>query len=299
MSMNTKRTAIAAAVAAGLAAACLAAGDVTGVEVPPAELARRQARSVHLRYGGQPPEVSGAAVTVTVREAHPGSYFMALGWSCGYCGIQELSNGAHVLIFSVWDPVDPYDFDAKPGDVREDLQAKVLYADPAMHVSRFGGEGTGAKTMSEYNWKVGENVRFKVETSPDGLNRTAFTCYLRDSSSEGWRKLASISTMNRHGMAPDFGQLHSFVEDFRRNYDSAKRIRRAEFSDVQAFSSVDGKWHTLRQAHFTADPTPSDAVDAGPVAGRPDAFFLATGGSTTNATVKLWSRVVLPERSAE
>ena len=262
------------------------------VAATPEETARRQARSVHLRYASPTPKVSGAAVTVTVRESYPGTYFMALGWSCGYCGLQELPDGRHVLIFSVWDPVDPFDFSAKPENVRVEHRAKVIYADPLLDVARFGGEGTGARTMAGYGWKVGEPVRFRIEAEPDGSNRTAFTCLLQDASTgEGWHRLATISTMNRDGEAPGLDTLHSFVEDFRRDYDSATRVRRAEFSGVVARSVDDGKWHPIVQARFTGDSTPSSNVDAGRVEGNPGAFFLATGGTTQNNTTRLWSEI--------
>ena len=284
-------------IAAAMAASMAAFGAPQAKTLPnnglsPEETAKRQARSVHLRYHDREPRISGAAVTVTVHEAHPGSYFMALGWSCGYCGIQELRNGSHVLLFSVWDPGDPHDYDAKPDTVKEEIRAKVLYSHPDMQVSRFGGEGTGAKTMAQYDWKVGEPVRFKVEIEPDGTNRTAFTCSLQDASDNGgWRRLATISTMNINGSAPDFGLLHSFVEDFLRNYDSAKLARRAEFSDIAVLSTDDGQWHPVQRAWFTGDSTPSTNVDGGRVPGNPHAFFLATGGSTTNATTSLWKEV--------
>ena len=262
----------------------------TAAAIEPAELAKRQARSVHLRYEGLPQDVTGAAATVTIREAPPGTYFSVMCWSCGYCGLQCLANGEHRLIYSVWDPVDPHDYSARADAVKEDIRAKVLYADPMMEVSRFGGEGTGAKTMAKYDWEVGVPVRFRVETEAEGTNRTAFTCFLRDPGSEGgWRKLATISTMNRKGKAAQIGGIYSFVEDFRRNYDSAKRVRRAEFSDMEVRTPAG--WQPVERAMFTADPTPSKNIDAGRVKGNPRAFFLSTGGSTTNATTKLWAEI--------
>ena len=290
--MNIKTIITGAAVAVA-SVRCLTASAVPGfIEASPEETARRQARSVHLRYPSPSPVISGAAVTVTVRKSHPGSYFMALGWNCGYCGIQELPDSRHVLIFSVWDPVDPFDFAAQPENVKLEHRAKVLYADPLMDVARFGGEGTGARTMAGYGWKIGQPVRFKIETEPDGTNRTAYTCWLQDASNaDGWHKLATISTMNRSGQAPGFGLLHSFVEDFRRDYDSATRMRLAEFSGIEARSAEDGKWRPIVRATFSGDNTPSSNIDAGRVPDNPGAFFLATGGATTNATTRLWQEI--------
>lgn len=285
--MMKEKAAVAAAVLAGaMMAFCPAqAKTLPNQGLPLEEVAKRQARSVHLRYYARPLKISGAAVTVTVRETYPGSYYMALGWSCGYCGIQELSDKSRVLIFSVWDPTDPHDYDAKPEAVREEERAKVLYANSELDVSRFGGEGSGVKAMAYYDWKVGQPVRFKVTTEPDGTNRTAFTCFLGHEGT--WYKLATISTMNIDGEAPDFGLLYSFVEDFQRNYKSAQNVRRAVFSDIKTLSSLDGRWHPIDRAWFSGDNTPSENVDAGRLEKDPLAFFLATGGSTTNATTRL------------
>lgn len=266
--------------------ACAAKPD----QPSPEELVKRQARSVHLYYADFPRTgVTSATATVTVRQSHPGSYFAALVWDTGYCGIQDLPGGDHVVIFSVWDPVDPYDFSAKADSVSEDIRAKVLYADPLMDVARFGGEGTGARTMAGFAWKEGQGVSFKVDSEDDGETRTKFTCYVKMAGDTGdWYKLATISTIRRKGIEKGITTLYSFVEDFHRNYESAKHSRRAEFSDVGAF--YDGAWHSLKVAYFSADNTPSTNIDAGKM---PDtgAFFLATGGDTKNETTALWGRI--------
>ena len=283
-------------------AMCLAAGTMTIAAMPslaastlvttPDDAAKRQARSVHLRYRPSVKKIVGAIASVTPREVVPGTYFCTIGWNCGYCGIQELFGGEHVVIFSVWDPGDPYDFSAKQENVKEEHRAKVLYSDPLMDVARFGGEGTGARTMAGYSWKVGVPARLKVTTEPDGETRTAFTCWLQDASNaDGWHKLATISTLNLNGVSSELGNLHSFVEDFRRDYKSLKNVRRAEFSGIEVLSAEDGRWHPVVDAVFSADETPSANVDGGRVPGNPGAFFLATGGATTNATTRIWSEV--------
>lgn len=256
----------------------------------PEDLAARQARSVHLYYGNDPDGlISAAAATVTVRESYDGSYFAALVWDAGYCGIQDHIDGTRAIIFSVWDPVDPYDFTAKPDEVEEYLRAKIVYSAPEMSVDRFGGEGSGVRTMAGFAWRENKPFRFKVECEPYGDNRMLYTCYVKDGEDGGfdWFKLASISTV-RHperGAVGGLGTLNSFVEDFMRNGESAKQARRAEFSDVEVF--YQGEWHQLTRAMFTGDSTPSLNVDAGKIP-ETGAFFLATGGATTNATTELW-----------
>lgn len=288
-----------AAAAAAVPAAASAAdktdrpSDVVAgiVASTPEETAKRQARSVHLRYRGLPSEMSAVAVTLVPREVHPGTYFAAIGWNRGYCGLQELRNGKRKVIFSVWDPGNPFDFQAKPESVKEEHRAKVLYAAPGVEVSRFGGEGTGAKTMADFAWIAGEGVRFKVTCSPDGTDRMAYTCFVADPFSEdGWRRLATISTLGRGWIAN--GEVYSFVEDFMRNYDSAKRVRRAEYLNVEACAAGGDSWVKAADAQFTADATPSLNIDAGRVCGGGrNSFFLVTGGGTVNAVTRPFGAV--------
>lgn len=249
-------------------------------------LAKRQARSVHLFYLTNPSNrIDAAAVSVIVRESHPGTYFAVIGWDGGYCGIQEHVNGEHVLIFSVWDPVDPHDYSAREESVKEDIRAKILFVDPRMDVARFSGEGSGARTMAGCNWEKDVPIRFMVECAEDGADRVAYTCYLYDTSfAGGWRKIASISTLRNPGGVVGLTSLHSFVEDFRRDYESATLARRAEFADVQVMS--EGKWQYVNRARFSADSTPSKNIDAGKVGEA--SFFLATGGVTQNSHTPLW-----------
>lgn len=272
--------------------ACVAltvcAGDASRRSAPsPEELAKRQARSVHLFYTGPyRTDVTAAAATVTVRKSYPGSYFAALVWDGGYCGIQELPRGDRVLIFSVWDPVSPQDMTAKADNVSEELRARIVYADPFMSATRFEGEGSGAKTMAKFDWKENSPVRFKVESQEDGEDRTMFTCYVMDlENMADWRKVASISTVRRPGVAKGLVSIYSFVEDFMRNGESARNDRRAEFSDIEILGG--NGWQPITAGWFSADNTPSTNVCAGKIAGT-GTFFLATGGDTANGTENLF-----------
>lgn len=268
-----------------MAAMTMAAGAVLAAPMTdPAELAKRQARSVHLQYAQPAKDAVSARGSVTVTESQAGSYFCLFGWDCGYCGIQDLGGDNRVIIFSVWDPVDPFDWAAKPDDVKEEMRAKVLYSHPVVNVARFGGEGTGARTMAGFNWKEGEPVSIQIDSEPDGTNRTAYTCSVF--TENGWIKLSTVSTLKHGGNARGLNGLYSFIEDFRRNYASAKLSRRAEYSNIEVKSTKDGEWTPISRAVFTADSTPSLAIDAG----RTDAgaFFLKTGGATANEHTRLW-----------
>ena len=270
----TLRCAFAGVAAAGIAFAARAqSGD---------EQAKRQARSVHLRWAGLPADAVEVVGTVNVTQEQTNSYFMVIGFDGGYMGVQNL-HGQHVGIFSIWDPTEnEYDPKAKEGDVDQSIRATVKYADPNVTVSRFGGEGTGAKTMFGCPWRVGTPLTFRLTAEPDGADRTLFTGYIGDGKDEV--KLAAISRIS-HGQPSTIREVHSFVEDFWRNGLSKTLVRRAEFTGFAGRSAGGGEMCPAVAAMFTADSNTLMTIDAGPVAGG---GFLQTGGDTKNEHCKLY-----------
>ena len=95
--------------------------------------------------------------------------------------------------------------------------------------------------------------------------------------------------MRYPGLARDLNGLYSFIEDFGRNYKSAQVSRRAEFSHLAFKKAPDSEWRPITKAMFSADVTPSLAIDAGRT--ETGAFFMQTGGATTNSHTRLWSLV--------
>ena len=238
----------------------------------------RGARSVHVWHPG--PGAEWVYGEVKVEASVPGSYFSVIGFNCGYFGIQELYDGSRVAIFSVWDPGDPFNFSAKADIVEERLRTKNLYAGKGVNVGRFGGEGTGGKSMMPFNWKIGDTCRFAVYARRDGDHRAAYTGYLwRDGA---WFKMATFSTLQSKG-DPAIKGVYSFVEDFRRQPESKQQIRRASFLNF-FLKPAGGAWVASADGRFTADNNPSPAIDAEIVE---NGFTLTTGGVTTNSHVKL------------
>ena len=247
------------------------------------EEAKRQARSVHLFWHGIQKDATEVTGAVKVTQDQTNSYYMVIGFDGGYMGIQNVG-GHHVGIFSIWDPVGhAFDFAARPDDVAESLRAKVLYAAPNVSVSRFGGEGTGAKTMFGTNWEVGRDVYFRIKTEMDGTDRIKFTGFIGDGKKE--LKIATISRLS-HGKKPIVSGVYSFVEDFWRNGLSKTLVRRAEFTKFASRVSEKDKFTPCTGAYFSADGNTLKTIDAGPVEGG---GFLQTGGNTENKTVPLHS----------
>ncbi len=244
--------------------------------------AGRQARSVHLFWQGIQKDANEVVGAVKVTQDQTNSYYMVIGFDGGYMGIQNV-NGKHIGIFSVWDPVGhAHDYSARADSVAESLRAKVLYSDPSVHVTRFGGEGTGAKTTFFTDWEVGRDVYFRILVESDGKDRNKYTGFIGDGKKE--MKIATISRLS-HGTKPIVGSVYSFVEDFWRNVYSKTVVRRAEFTKFASRANANEPFKPCTGAYFSADGNKLMTIDAGPVK---DGGFLQTGGKTENKTVPLW-----------
>ncbi len=239
-------------------------------------------RSVHLAYAGT--EVVAFANQVQVESSAPGTYFMVCGWDAGYFGMQELANGKKLILFSVWDNAQGDNPDA----VQEPERVKLLHRDPAVRVKRFGGEGTGGQSFFDFDWRIGETYRFMVTCQPNE-NRTEYSGYFFLPVEGTWKKLVTFSTITG---GKNMRSLYSFVEDFKRDRESTKQTRRAQFGGGW-LKAVEGQWQAIQSARFTADANPVLNIDAGSIDGS--RFFLATGGAIINLETRLRETILLKQ----
>ncbi|MBO7482903.1 MAG: DUF3472 domain-containing protein [Kiritimatiellae bacterium] len=244
-----------------------------------------RARSVHLQYAPVAERAVALRGSVTVTQTQTNTYFAIINCDRAYCGIQDLGARGRIFIFSVWEPDNGFDLNARQDQVAEDVRAKILYVGTDTKASRFGGEGTGAKTITEIGWKEGETVTAMIEAEPDGADRTAFTCIIRQGENGPVRKIATISTIGR--MTSIGSPFASFVEDFWRRPPSSSLVRRAVFSGFASRSEGSAEWIPVTRAKFSADDLQVMTIDAGKVG--PGAYFLQTGGDTKNEHAPLWS----------
>jgi hypothetical protein len=237
-------------------------------------------RSVHLAY----PAGEGVAFynEVKVEQSAPGTYFCVCGFRQGYYGIQELGNGKKLLIFSIWDPGKQDD----PKAVAAERRVRLVAKDEKVRVGRFGGEGTGGQSFFDFDWKPGETYRFLVRAKHAG-ERTEYSASFYLPEAKAWKHLATFSTP---GDGKLLGGYYSFVEDFKRDRDSATRVRKAVYGNGWV-QTKDEKWTPLGRARFTADSNPVLNINAG-LSG--DRYFLATGGDTRNSDTPLWKDALLP-----
>ncbi len=210
---------------------------------------------------------------------------LACGWSKGYFGIQELASGKKLVIFSVWDPAAG----DNAANVPPEKQVKMLHKNAEVRVGRFGNEGTGGQSFFDYDWKINTAYRFLVTAKADGPDRTAYSGHFYVPEKKEWKHLVYFPALTTDRIKWCGAVLA--VEDFRRNKISATQIRRAAFGNGWV-KSTEGKWISLDKARFTADANPVLNIDAGSVG---PAFFLATGGTTENATTKLRESIARKE----
>ncbi len=194
-------------------------------------LESKACRSVHLKYPASESVVFYNEVSVD--RSSPGTYFCVCGFNMGYFGIQELTRGRKLIIFSVWDPGRQND----PSAVDKDRRVKVLHQGDDVRVRRFGNEGTGGQSFFDYDWKVGEVYRFMVTAGIEEA-RTAFSAYFFLPEEKKWKHLVTFSTL---AGGQRLGGYYSFIEDFRRNRISATKVRKAHFGSGW-IKTTEGQW---------------------------------------------------------
>ncbi len=235
----------------------------------------RAARSVHLWY--EAPESIAFYNEATVEKSSTASYFMACGFSKGYFGIQELGNKKKVVLFSVWEPGKQNN----PNTTPEQRRVKTISSGKGVRVKRFGGEGTGGQSFFDYDWKVGETIRFVVFARKEqGSERTQYAGYVFLPRLGRWQHMATFSTLANGHLLRGY---YSFVEDFRRDGKSPHENRRASFGNGWVMTG-EKKWLPLTRTRFTADRNPLLNIDSGT---ENDRFYLATGGEIENENTKL------------
>lgn len=257
----------------------------------PQELAKRQCRSVHLRHQPVPENSQAIYIESVPLKVSPGTYFSAANFDGGYIGFQELANKEHILIFSIWDPVAHGE---NPDDVPEADRVKAIKIGKKVDkAERFGNEGTGGKSFYKYPWKLKEKMKFLVIWKPIDDKFKQISGYFYDNHAKKWELIACWKT---HRAAKEFSQAVSFVEDFKRDGESATKEREAAFGPVFVYTS-EKKWVQTAKAGFTADPTDSPAVacDWSP---EWKAYVLKTGGKTKTGDFKLWATQDMPKDSA-
>ncbi len=241
----------------------------------PENMAKRQCTSVHLGYRPTLPSHTAAYTEVVIEKSAPGTYFAANNFTAGYIGFQQLIEphetlGERVAIFSIWDAKDSGD---NPHAAAEEDRAKLIQRGEGVDIARFGGEGTGGRSMRAFPWKEGEVLRTLVIEKPDGEHFRQIAGYIWNPTTSKWELM---SCWRIQALTRGLGGGCGFVEDFCRNVDSKNHERRASFGP--AYRWVEGQWHQADVFTFTKDANPNMEINCRRSALR-GYYSLATGGT--------------------
>lgn len=242
----------------------------------PENMAKRQCASVHIGYGPAIPRHTAAYQETVIEKSAPGTYFACNNFSCGYIGVQELpqkdenGNNKRVAIFSIWDAKDTGD---NPHAAPEEERARLVQRGEGVMTTRFGGEGTGGKSMRPFPWKEGQVIKTLVVEHEDGPDFRQIAGYIFDPDKNEW---TLMSCWRIQALSRGLGGGCGFVEDFMRNVESKNHERRATFGPALRW---DGKqWSAATEFRFTRDGNPLKEINCryNPERGY---YSLATGGS--------------------
>lgn len=207
-----------------------------------------EAKTVVLRWP-TPPDCAVFQTAITIRKSALGSYFMAVGFNGGYCGIQDTGEKTS-LIFSIWDGPGN-----DPNSVPEAERARVIRCSDIAFTRRFGGEGTGLQCFGEFDFQsvVGKTIDFKVVATRLDKIWTKFAAFYRPPACD-WTFLCSYR-------ARMFGKrlngFYSFIEDYRRTAESAMQLRGAQFSAACAYFEK-APLTEITQANFSCHMRPDE-----------------------------------------
>ncbi|QWH31817.1 DUF3472 domain-containing protein (plasmid) [Bacillus mycoides] len=163
----------------------------------------------------------------------PYTYWAVHNWNQGgeaggYAGFQQQSgfdeNGKRTLHFAVWDPISS----------KEAIKAE--YVSPTSVASNFGGEGTGLKIQTTYDWKNYNWYRMTMRSWQEN-GHTKFGQWLKDVSKNQW-KLIGIMDFPVPNVTFNYGQT-LFQEDWAGN---GQDVREARVKNGYGRNISDKKW---------------------------------------------------------
>lgn len=208
----------------------------------------RRGPSVHCNYSTHERErIEWFYNEVTVPEGYDpvGTYAMAIGFRCGYFGIQTNAENERRILFSIWSPYTTDD----PSEIPEDMRVVCLKKHENTRVGEFGGEGSGGQSYMKYSWKTGETYRFLMHVQPQGNGKTIFTAYFFFPETG---KFECIASFLRPKTDTWMIGVHSFLENFS---DTRGYITRMAYYGNPWARTADGQWFVPGRVLLTGDET--------------------------------------------
>ena len=205
----------------------------------------RRGASVHYFYSFPASDVKYFYNEIVVPEesAVNNTYYMMNGFSQGYMGIQQTSNGERKVLFSVWSPF----VTDNPNNIPEEKRVKLLRKGENVTVGEFGNEGSGGQSWLHYSWKPGMTYKAMVGVEPDGDGNTVYTAYFF--ADNKWNLIASFSRPDTHTF---YTGAYSFLENFNPTHSI---YTRTVYLKNQWVMLSTGEWQEVLEAKFSIDNT--------------------------------------------
>ncbi|EMI9090836.1 chitin-binding protein [Bacillus cereus] len=198
----------------------------------------------------------------------PYTYWAVHNWNQGgegggYAGFQQQSgfdqNGKRTLHFALWDPI------------ASNQAIKAEYLSPTSEASRFGGEGTGLKVQTTYNWKDSEWYRMTLRSwQEDG--HTKFGQWIKDNKLNEW-KLVAIMDHPVANVAFNYG-LSMFQEDWAGN---GQDVRESRLKNGYSRKISDKQWNSWNNQRISGQHDTSYQYDGGATS---EYLWVKAGGNT-------------------
>jgi hypothetical protein len=282
----------------------IATPELPGIPEPPHTTDYLSSPSVHLGFHPTTPGNVGVRYDWFYQEIMVPSgfspiatYWMAIGFSGGYFGMQNNSLTERRILFSVWDQID-IDYYNRIGRTppKDSLVSLVDYA-PYAQANSFGGEGTGGQSyVGRYRvdtWVEDKPVKFllnarKQTVLRDDKNGTKpamlISAWYKAYEQEGWRYIA---TWRRPFVTDYFDAFHSFLENY--GWYNGHLARKGYYYNSFGRRENDGQWvHFNRGTFGNTDGKEGQRVDVarGAAPEDPEKFYMLSGGYVPNAAVK-------------
>ena len=195
---------------------------------------------------------------VEVQESSTTSYFGVLGHTYGYAGIQQVTEDPFTgrAIFSIWDPPNCSSDNHNACPIQE--RATFISCNPGAICTRFGGEGSGAKSYLEWNtWKTDKKYKFLILAAPSGKDHAEFTCRFH-ADEFGWRILSKIRVRLRTDRPMGISGMYSFVEQWTAADNEEKRWASFGPSAVRESEGLQEGWVQIQEARWTHSRTATE-----------------------------------------
>ena len=104
----------------------------------------------------------------------------------------------------------------------------MVHAGPNVEVSKFGGEGTGIKTMKAFSWKENDTITFQVKSE---MIENDWFCTCEFTNNGGTHLMATLKRNVDGGNLLNRTGFYSFIEDWDRckKAKGYRVLRKAEY----------------------------------------------------------------------